>query len=105
MPILTASRIRHAVVFTLVHPEGSAEEADFLAAIAALEAVPGVEAFELMNEVSPKNGFRYGLTMEFADRAAYEAYNEHPEHAGFVECRWDAEVADFLEIDTVAIEP
>ena len=99
MSILSAARIRHQVVFTL-KPE--TDEADFLAAIAALEAIPGVEAFELMREVSPKNGYEHALTMEFADRAAYEAYNEHPEHAGFVANRWDNEVADFLEIDTVA---
>ena len=99
MPTLSADRIRHQVVFTLA-PE--ADEADFLAAIAKLEAIPGVEAFELMREVSPKNGYAHALTMEFADRAAYEAYNEHPEHAGFVANRWDNEVADFLEIDTIA---
>jgi heme-degrading monooxygenase HmoA len=102
MPTLTDGRIRHGVVFTLKHAEGSPEEADFLRANAALASIPGVEAFELMREVSPKNGFEHALTMEFADRAAYEAYNEHPQHAGFVANRWDNEVADFLEIDTVA---
>ena len=102
MPTLTAERIRHQVVFTLNHAAGSPEEADFIAAISALEAIPGVEAFQLMREVSPKNGYAYALTMEFADRAAYHAYNEHPQHASFVSERWDAEVADFLEIDTVA---
>jgi heme-degrading monooxygenase HmoA len=102
MPILSAGRVRHSVVFTLAHAEGSEAEAGFLAAIAALEAIPGVEAFELMREVSPKNGYDHALTMEFADRAAYEAYNEHPAHVSFVRDRWDAEVTDFLEIDTVA---
>ena len=102
MPLLTNGRIRHTVVFTLAHAEGSDAESDFLDAIARLESIPGVEAFELMREVSPKNGFEHALTMEFADQAAYTAYNEHPEHAGFVENRWDNEVADFLEIDTVA---
>jgi hypothetical protein len=97
--MLTADRIRHQVVFTL---KPDADEADFLRAIAELEAIPGVEAFELMREVSPKNGYEHALTMEFADKAAYEAYNAHPQHAGFVENRWDNEVADFLEIDTVA---
>jgi heme-degrading monooxygenase HmoA len=102
MPILSGDRIRHSVVFTLTHEAGSAEEADFLSAVAALESIPGVEAFELMREVSPKNGFDHALTMEFADRAAYEAYNAHPDHANFVESRWDGEVTDFLEVDSVA---
>jgi len=102
MSKLSAERIRHQVVFTLKHAAGSEQEADFFSAILALEAIPGVEAFELMREVSPKNAFAYALTMEFADRAAYEAYNGHPEHAGFVANRWDAEVTDFLEIDSVA---
>ena len=92
-------RIRHQVVFTL-NPD--ADEADFIKAAAALESIPGVEAFEVMREVSPKNSYEHGLTMEFADQAAYTAYNEHPDHVGFVKNRWDAEVADFLEIDTVA---
>ena len=100
MPALTTGRIRHTVSFALVHAEGSAQEADFLAAAARLaEVVPGVEAFEVLREVSPKNAFAHGLSMEFADRAAYEAYNEHPEHVAFVEDRWLAEVSDFQEID------
>jgi hypothetical protein len=103
MTLLTNGRIRHSVVFSPTHPEGSSEEADFLGAIARLEAIPGVEAFELMHEVSPKNDYRYGLTMEFADRAAYEAYNTHPEHVEFVDRRWDPEVSGFLEIDLTAI--
>jgi hypothetical protein len=100
MTLLTNGRIRHAVVFALTHTEGSAEERDFLDAIRRLEGIPGVEAFELTREVSPKNDYRFGLTMEFADPAAYAAYNEHPDHVAFVERRWDAEVSDFLEIDT-----
>jgi hypothetical protein len=102
MPTLTNGRIRHSVVFSLTHAPGSPEEGDFLDAIAGLEAIPGVEAFELMREVSPKNDYRYGLTMEFADPAAYRAYNEHRDHVAFVQQRWETEVGDFLEIDTVA---
>jgi hypothetical protein len=100
MPSLTPGRIRHSVSFVLVHPQGSPSEADFLAAAARLaEVVPGVEAFEVLREVSPKNAFVHGLSMEFADRAAYEAYNGHPEHVRFVQDRWLAEVTDFQEID------
>jgi quinol monooxygenase YgiN len=103
MTQLRGGRIRHSVVFRLAHPEGSQAEADFLAAIAALRAIPGVEDFELMREVSPKNDYRFALTMEFADQAAYEAYNAHPDHVGFVSSRWASDVAAFLEIDTVAL--
>ena len=94
--------IRHTVVFSLKHPEGSAAEADFLAAIAHLSDIPGVESFERLRQVSPKNGFTFGLSMEFADADAYRAYNEHSEHTRFVQERWVNEVADFLEIDYVA---
>ena len=68
---MNEGRIRHTVAFALVHPEGSAGERDFLDAAEGLAAVPGVEAFELLSEVSPKNGYRFGISMEFADRAAY----------------------------------
>jgi hypothetical protein len=103
MPTLTEGRIRHGVVFTLKHGEGSPEEADFLRANAELASIPGVDAFELMREVSPKNPYRFALTMEFADRATYDAYSAHPDHVRFVSDRWDHEVADFMEIDSEAL--
>ena len=100
MSALTPGRIRHTVSFTLAHPPGSDEEADFLAAAARLaDVIEGVEAFEVLREVSPKNDYRYALTMEFQDASAYQAYNEHPEHVAFVQDRWMAEVTDFQEID------
>lgn len=48
-------RIRHTVSFRLRHPEGSDAERDFLAAADRLSRIPGVEAFEILAEVSPKN--------------------------------------------------
>src|SRR5256885_8193519 len=96
---MIAGRIRHTVAFTLAHAEGSAGERDFLEAAERLAALPGVEAFELLREVSPKNGYRFGISMEFADAAAYAAYDGHPEHVRFVEQRWLPEVSEFLEID------
>ncbi len=92
-------RIRHMVVFTLVHPSGSVGETEFLEAAEQLASIPGVEAFELLAEVSPKNDYRFGISMEFADRPAYERYNEHPAHLRFVQERWLSEVSDFLELD------
>ena len=96
-------RIRHTVSFSLRHPAGSDAERDFFEAAEALREIPGVEAFDILAEVSPKNGFRFGISMEFADVAAYESYNEHPEHVRFVEQRWVNEVEDFLEIDYAAL--
>jgi hypothetical protein len=96
---LAAGRNRHTVVFTLSHPEGSSEEADFHAAAARLAEIPGVDAFEILRETSPKNAYRHGISMEFAGPDAYTAYNEHPDHVRFVQERWRPEVASFLEVD------
>jgi hypothetical protein len=96
---LSGSRIRHTVSFVLPYADGSEQEADFLAAAAELRSIPGVEAFEILREVSPKNEYRFGISMEFADADAYRAYNEHPDHVRFVQTRWIPEVSDFLEID------
>jgi hypothetical protein len=89
-------------VFTLVHPVGSDGETDFLKAAEGLADIPGVEAFELLAEISPKNNYRFGISMEFPDRSAYEQYNAHPDHVRFVQERWLSEVTDFLEIDYAA---
>jgi hypothetical protein len=98
-----SGRIRHTVSFRLRHAAGSDAERDFLDAADGLSEIPGVEAFDILAEVSPKNGFRFGISMEFGDPAAYEAYNEHPEHVRFVEERWANEVEEFLEIDFAAL--
>lgn len=95
--------IRHTVAFRLHHVPGSPEEADFLASAKALADIPGVTAFEQLRQTSPKNDFAYGFSMEFADQAAYDGYNEHPVHTAFVADRWVPEVADFLEIDYVPL--
>jgi hypothetical protein len=100
MARLEGDRIRHTVAFRL---RSSCDEQGFLAAAARLAAIPGVEEFEILREVSPKNGFAFGISMEFADRAAYEGYNGHPDHVAFVQERWLSEVEEFLEIDYVRL--
>ncbi len=95
--------IRHTVVFTLKHPEGSSEERAFLDDARALGGLPSVRNFEQLRQVSTKNSFRYGFSMEFEDEAGYAAYNVHPVHTAFVRDRWVPEVADFLEIDYVPL--
>ncbi|SDU62237.1 Dabb family protein [Jiangella alkaliphila] len=91
--------IRHTVAFRLRHPAGSEQERDFLRAALALADIPGVERFEQLRQTSPKNEFAFGFSMDFADQAAYDGYNEHPVHVAFVADRWVAEVDDFLELD------
>lgn len=95
--------IRHTVVFSLKHPEGSAEEKDFLKTACTLTAIPGVENFECLRQVG-KNNFTFGLSMEFAGEAEYQGYNSHPSHMAFVNDRWLAEVEEFLEIDYVPMQ-
>jgi hypothetical protein len=95
--------IRHTVVFTLKHAAGSAEESAFLQDAKVLADIRGVEKFEQLRQVSPKNDYSYGFSMEFADEAAYSGYNDHPHHVAFVRDRWVPEVERFLEIDYVPI--
>ena len=95
--------IRHTVVFNLKHATGSAEEAAFLRDARVLADIPGVEKFEQLRQVSPKNDYAFGFSMEFANQAAYSAYDDHPVHVAFVRDRWLPEVERFLEIDYVPL--
>ncbi len=95
--------IRHTVVFTLKHSAGSAEESAFLQDAKVLADIPGVGKFEQLRQVSPKNDYQFGFSMEFADQAAYSGYNDHPDHVAFVRDRWVPEVERFLEIDYVPV--
>lgn len=95
--------IRHAVIFNLKHAPDSAAEHAFLAAADVLARIPGVQNFEKARQVSPKNSYAFSFAMQFADQAAYQFYNDHPDHVAFVRDRWVPEVSAFLEIDTVAL--
>ncbi len=103
MATLRDSRIRHLVVFTLRHEPGSPEAEAFLAALSSLATVGGVEELEVVRQVGLKNSYQFAVTMEFASRSAYDAYNGHPDHVAFVRDRWDVEVTDFMEIDLAAL--
>lgn len=94
--------IRHMAVFTLKSaPDAEQTKAFLREGAEILSAIPGVERFEVLNQVSSKCDFQYAFSMEFANQAAYEAYNNHPDHQAFVAERWDTEVAAFQEIDFV----
>ena len=91
--------IRHTVVFKLKHPAGSELELDFLRAAQKLSEIPKVKNFECLRQISEKNDYDFGLSMEFDSADDYEFYNMHPLHVEFVQTRWIPEVADFMEID------
>lgn len=91
--------IRHTVAFRLKHPAGAKEEASFLQAAQGLAGIPTVKNFECLRQTGRKNNFAFGLSMEFDDENSYRLYNEHPEHAAFVQTRWIPEVAEFIELD------
>ena len=92
--------IQHMVIFNLKHAKGSAEEAAFLKdGESILTSIPVVKNFNVFNQVSAKNDYDYGFSMEFANQEEYDAYNDHPQHTAFVQERWLTEVERFLEID------
>ena len=96
--------IQHMVIFCLKHAKGSAEEAAFLEdGKSILTSIPVVNNFKVSTQVSPKNDYDYGFSMEFANQTDYDAYNAHPLHSAFVEERWLTEVERFLEIDYVPV--
>lgn len=97
--------IQHTVQFSLKWDEGSVEAEKFLKdGKRILSALPTVQNFEALRQVSAKNNYKYYFTMVFADQAAYDAYNVHPDHMKFVEERWKSEVTDFLEADYITLD-
>jgi hypothetical protein len=91
--------IQHTVVFKLKYPKGSAAEKHFMEAAMQLASIPGVHHFKGFRQISKKNAFAYGLSMEFESKAAYDAYDQHPDHRAFLRDYWMDGVADFLELD------
>jgi hypothetical protein len=97
---MTNQTIRHMVIFDLTHPAGSSEAEQFLAdGRALLSQIPVVNDFQVFHQVSAKNDYTYGFSMDFHSQDDYNAYNIHPIHEDFVENRWKKEVSRFLEID------
>jgi hypothetical protein len=92
--------IRHMVIFNLKVPKGSPEAEKFLNdGKSILSSIPVVHNFEVFRQVSTKNDYDYGFSMDFSNQENYDSYNEHPLHVQFVQERWLLEVDRFLEID------
>lgn len=91
--------IRHSVILLFKNNLTETEKAAFFEATYQLANIEGVEKFEVLNQISPKNKFEYGISMEFADQKAYDFYSNHPHHQAFIDNFWIKSVEDFLEID------
>jgi len=95
--------ITHTALFRLKHGKGSDEEATFLKAADILVAIPGVENFQKLRQVSAKNDFTFCFSMEFESQKQYDFYNNHPDHVAFVQGKWIPEVVTFMEVDYVKL--
>jgi Stress responsive A/B Barrel Domain len=93
--------IRHTVIFRLKHAAGPAVAREFFNASAVPARLPTVENFDILRQASAKIEFTHGFSMEFEDQAAYDSYNAHPQHIGYVQNVWLQNIAEFMEIDYV----
>lgn len=91
-------------VFLQFKSNVSLEQQDhFFSEAKKLAQIPGVQSFQCLQEISPKNPFEFGLIMQFETDEIYQAYTNHPDHIHFVENIWIPSVANFQEIDYTVI--
>ncbi|RDB05827.1 Dabb family protein [Runella aurantiaca] len=91
--------IRHSVIFKLKDAINADQKQAFFDAVDKLAFIQDVQKFEVLKQISPKNKFEYGISMEFETQEQYDFYSNHPEHVMFVQNYWLKNVDDFLEID------
>lgn len=91
--------IRHSVILKLKTDISSADKQAFFDAVDKLAIIPNVQKFEVLKQISLKNKFEYGISMEFDNQQHYDSYSNHPEHVAFIQNFWMKSVEDFLEID------
>ncbi len=69
-------KYRHMVIFCLKYELNSIEAENFLGdGHDLLTQIPGVEDFKVFNQISLKNDYDYGFSMEFSSQEAYQFYN------------------------------
>ena len=60
--------------------------------------IPGLLEASVGKNTSPRgNGYEHGGVMRFADRFAFEAYNDHPEHRKLL--AWLKPLIEPIEVD------
>ncbi|NEW06611.1 Dabb family protein [Paenibacillus sp. SYP-B3998] len=95
-------QIKHVVIFCLHTGKGTPETDCFLKESAdELSRIPGVEHFEVLQQVSFNNNYDYGFSMVFANQAAYDAYQVHPLLTRYVAEYWVNQVSRFQEMDFI----
>jgi Stress responsive A/B Barrel Domain len=77
--------IRHAVILKLKADISSAEKQAFLDASRKLSVIPDVQKFEIFKQISLKNKFEYGISMEFDNQEQYDIYSNHADHVAFIQ--------------------
>ncbi|MER0439937.1 Dabb family protein [Emticicia sp. W12TSBA100-4] len=95
--------IRHSVILSLKPQLSSEDKKAFFEAVVKLTDIPNVQKFEVLKQISPKNNFEYGISMEFDTQEQYDFYSNHPQHQTFIQDFWIKSVEDFLEIDYVLL--
>ncbi len=91
--------IRHSVIFKLKEAINADQKQAFFDAVDQLTFIQDVQKFEVLKQISPKNKFEYGISMEFDTQEQYDFYSNDPKHIAFVQNYWLKNVEDFLEID------
>lgn len=88
--------IRHVVLFRFASEATDAQIDRFRAGLAELPSqVKGTEAYVHGPDAAINDGnFDYAIVADFADRAAYATYRDHPWHRQFIEERVKPIVAD-----------
>lgn len=94
--------IRHSVILKLKPHLSYEEKQVFFDAVDKLAEIPNVQKFEVLKQISPKNKFEYGISMEFENQEQYDFYSNHADHQAFIQNFWMKSVEDFLEIDYTA---
>jgi hypothetical protein len=95
--------IRHSVILKLKSQITAEDKQAFFDAVDTLSTIPDVQKFEVLKQISTKNKFEYGISMEFDNQEQYDIYSNHPSHIHFLQNFWANNVEDFLEIDSVII--
>ncbi|WP_305952185.1 Dabb family protein [Emticicia oligotrophica] len=95
--------IRHSVILSLKPQLSSEDKKAFFEAVDKLTDIPNVQKFEVLKQISPKNKFEYGISMEFDTQEQYDFYSNHAQHQTFIQDFWLKSVEDFLEIDYVLL--